>query len=95
MRELWRRTAAWLRRRSLDRDLDEELRFHLDLKERETGDRAAATRALGSALLVRDRARDAWGWRRGPADKPAPLAMRTIAIVRSDCPRCPSSAAGE
>jgi putative ABC transport system permease protein len=63
VREVWRRIEAWLQRRSLDRDLEEELRFHLDMKERETGNRAAATRALGSALLVRERARDAWGWR--------------------------------
>jgi len=52
-----------VRRRSLDRDLDEELRFHFDMKTRETGDRVAARRALGSALLVRERAHDAWGWR--------------------------------
>jgi putative ABC transport system permease protein len=63
VRELWRRIDALLRRRSLERDLDEELSFHLDMKEREIGNRAAATRALGSALLVRERARDAWGWR--------------------------------
>jgi putative ABC transport system permease protein len=61
--ELWRRIDAWLRRRSLDRDLDEELRFHIDMKTRELGDRTAATRALGGALLVRERARDPWGWR--------------------------------
>src|SRR5258708_7430609 len=54
---------ALLRRRSLDRDLEEELRFHLDMKERETGSRAQATQALGSALLVREQAREAWGWR--------------------------------
>ncbi|HWF85621.1 MAG TPA: ABC transporter permease, partial [Vicinamibacterales bacterium] len=48
---------------SLDRDLDEELRFHLDMKARDTGDPATAQRALGSALLIRERARDAWGWR--------------------------------
>jgi predicted permease len=63
MSELWRRIAARLWRRSLDRDLDEELRFHLDMKERDTGDRAAAQRALGNPLLLRERARDAWGWR--------------------------------
>ena len=63
MRELWRRIKAGLRRRSLDRDLEEELRFHLDMKTREFGDRVAAKRALGSALLVRDRAREVWGWR--------------------------------
>jgi hypothetical protein len=42
VRELWRRMAAWLRWRSLDRDLDEELQFHLDMKTRETGDDVAA-----------------------------------------------------
>ena len=63
MRELWRRIETLFRRRSLDRDLDEELRFHLDMKTRETGDRTAARRALGSPLLLRERARDAWGWR--------------------------------
>jgi len=61
--ELWRRVHAWLRRRSLDRDLDEELSFHLEMKARETSDAAAAKRALGSPLLLREYARDAWGWR--------------------------------
>jgi hypothetical protein len=60
--ELWRRAEAWLRRRSLDRDLEEELSFHLDMKVREVGNRAAARRALGSPLLLRERAREAWGW---------------------------------
>jgi hypothetical protein len=63
VREVWRRIEAWLRRRSLDRDLEDELRFHLDMKARETGSRAQATRALGSALLAREIAREAWGWR--------------------------------
>ena len=63
VRELWRRLAARLFRRSLDRDLDEELRFHLDMKQRDTGDRTAARRALGSTLLVRELAQEAWGWR--------------------------------
>lgn len=58
-----RRLMAWWRRDSLDRDLAEELQFHLDMKARETGDPASARRTLGSPLLVRDRARDAWGWR--------------------------------
>ncbi len=33
------------------------------MKARDTGDRTAAQRALGPALLVRERAQDAWGWR--------------------------------
>jgi putative ABC transport system permease protein len=63
VREVWRRIEAWLRRQSLDRDLEDELRFHLDMKARETGSRAQATRALGSALPAREIAREAWGWR--------------------------------
>jgi hypothetical protein len=63
VRELWRRIDAWLRRRSLDRDLEEELQFHLDMKTRETRDRMVARRALGSTLLVREHPREAWGWR--------------------------------
>jgi putative ABC transport system permease protein len=61
--ELWRRIDAWLRRRSLDRDPAEELPFHLDMKARETGDRRAATRAVGNPLHWRERAREVWGWR--------------------------------
>src|SRR5438132_245769 len=63
MRELWRRIDALLRRRSLELDLDDELRFHLEMKTRETGDTVAARRALGSPLLLRERAREMWGWR--------------------------------
>lgn len=33
------------------------------MRERDTGDPAAARRALGNPLLLRERARDAWGWR--------------------------------
>ena len=51
-----------LRARSLDRDVEEELQFHLEMKMRETGDPASAGRALGNTLLWRERARDAWGW---------------------------------
>ncbi|HWF85619.1 MAG TPA: ABC transporter permease, partial [Vicinamibacterales bacterium] len=63
MRELWRRIAALARGRALDRDIEEELQFHLDMKERDTGNPAAAQRALGRQILIRERARDAWGWR--------------------------------
>src|SRR4030088_3176082 len=33
------------------------------MKTRDTGDRMVARRALGSTLLVREHAREAWGWR--------------------------------
>ena len=51
------------RRDAMDRDLDEELQFHIAMKARESGDRFAAQRAVGNTLLLRERGRDAWGWR--------------------------------
>jgi putative ABC transport system permease protein len=61
--ELWRQLRAWLLSRSFESDLDEELRFHLAMKVREIGDPHAARRRLGNPVLLRERARDAWGWR--------------------------------
>jgi putative ABC transport system permease protein len=63
IKELWRRFVALFRRDSIDRELDEELQFHLAAKAHDSGDRFAAQRALGNSLLLRERARDAWGWR--------------------------------
>ena len=62
-RELWRRLWTLVRGHALDREVDEELQFHLAMKTRETGDRATAVRAVGNTLQWRERARDAWGWR--------------------------------
>src|SRR5215472_349633 len=59
---LLRRFAALFRRDAMDRELDEELQFHLEMKSRESGDRFAAYRAVGNSLLLRERGRDAWGW---------------------------------
>ncbi len=63
MKVFWRRLVALFRRDSIDRELDEELQFHLAAKAHDSGDRFAAQRALGNSLLLRERARDAWGWR--------------------------------
>jgi putative ABC transport system permease protein len=61
--EMGRRVTALFRRRSMDREVEEELSFHLEMKARETGDAAAARCAVGNSLALRERARDAWGWR--------------------------------
>jgi hypothetical protein len=61
-------------RRRQDAELDEELESHLrmaiqDRIERgESPDQAAAAarREFGNLLLVRETARDTWGWTRGP-----------------------------
>src|ERR1035438_1387180 len=60
--ELWRRLLFLLRRRQFDRDLAEEMRFHLDMKSRESG-MNAARRQFGNAALLQEDCRDAWGWR--------------------------------
>ena len=60
--ELWRRLTFLLRRRQLDRDLDEEMRFHLEMKAEAHGEHAARRR-FGNITLLKEDARGAWGWR--------------------------------
>ena len=65
------RLVPYLGRRQAEEDLQEELRLHLELereRQRDAGvpeDEAlrAARRRLGNATLIRERARDLWGWR--------------------------------
>src|SRR6185312_5446501 len=45
------------------RDLDEEMRFHQDQLAAEGLAPSQAARAFGNDLLLRERGRDAWGWR--------------------------------
>jgi putative ABC transport system permease protein len=59
--ELWRRLLTLLRWRRLDRDLEEEMRFHLEMKAAECGG-AQACRQFGNATLLREDSRRAWGW---------------------------------
>jgi len=51
--EVWRRLLFLFRRRQFDRDLEEEMRFHAEM----TG-----KAQFGNALLLREEAREAWGW---------------------------------
>jgi len=68
--ELWRRLAMLFRRGKFDRDMDEEIRLHLELREKE---RAAngfsaedahmnARKNFGNALALREASHDSWGW---------------------------------
>ena len=60
----------WFRRKQREQDLERELRSHLDLEAEERAEdglspeeaRHAARRAFGSATLVKEAAREAWGW---------------------------------
>ncbi|HUI41914.1 MAG TPA: ABC transporter permease [Terriglobia bacterium] len=68
--EVWRRLIFFLGRGRFDRDLDEEMRHHLELKARAhihdglaPGEaRYAALREFGNTLLLREEGRRMWGW---------------------------------
>src|SRR5215813_2638462 len=51
--EVWRRLLFLFRRRQFDRDLEEEMRFHLEMSGR---------RQFGSVALLAEDSREAWGW---------------------------------
>jgi predicted permease len=66
---LFRRVLFFFRRNQFDRDLQDELRFHEEMKVRDLADgdglsaeeaRAAARRRLGNPLRLREQSRDAW-----------------------------------
>src|SRR5438034_390397 len=69
--EIWRRLRALVRRRQNDRDLEEEMRLHVELRAEEqmkTGvapddARSTAQQRFGNALLMKERSCDVWGWR--------------------------------
>src|SRR3954471_12354671 len=62
------RVVALVRRRRLDRDLDEELAFHLAMREAEyrqdgaseADARLAARRRCGSVVYLKEQCRDMW-----------------------------------
>ncbi|HEV2445885.1 MAG TPA: ABC transporter permease, partial [Candidatus Sulfopaludibacter sp.] len=59
--EFWRRLLFLFRQRRFHRDLEEEMRFHLEMKSAEQGP-LAAHRQFGNATLWREESREAWGW---------------------------------
>lgn len=60
MNRLRKKLRTLWRRRQLDRDLEEELRFHLDMKAEEMGGRSEAQRRLGNATALKEACRDLW-----------------------------------
>ena len=71
--ELWRRLLFAWKRGQLDRDLDEEMRFHVEMRLDKAGAvsgigsppddaRRKARIAFGNATLWREICREAWGW---------------------------------
>ena len=71
MHDFWLRLKALVRRRELDRDLDDELQFHLAMREqklREQGvaveeARYAARRQFGNVTRLKETSRELWGFR--------------------------------
>jgi predicted permease len=61
---------CFLRRKQADRELEEEIRAHLEMAEQERRDRGEtsreakqnARRELGNELLIKETTRDMWGW---------------------------------
>jgi len=69
--QLWRRLLFYARRNRFDRELEEEMRFHLEMKAEEKlaagispeEARYAAQRQFGNQTLLREVSRDMWGFR--------------------------------
>src|SRR3981189_2995813 len=67
-RAVWRRFVTLLRRRSLERDLDDELAFHLAMREAEyrrdgaapAHARRAAAPRVGNVTYLKEQCRDMW-----------------------------------
>ena len=68
--ELWRRIKHLFRSPQFEADMEDELRFHLEMKQAEQQDagmlpeeaRAAALRQVGNTTLLKERSRQAWIW---------------------------------
>ncbi|HEY6555162.1 MAG TPA: ABC transporter permease, partial [Vicinamibacteria bacterium] len=71
VRSLWSRSRAQLRRSSLERDLDDELQFHLAMREQQYGAagrgaeqaRHAALRRFGNPVALKEECRDMWSFK--------------------------------
>jgi len=71
LRELCRRLGILIRRERFDRDLQDEMRLHIELRQQEHMGRglaaedahAAAQRRFGNSTLLREVSGDVWGWR--------------------------------
>src|SRR5215470_16263051 len=69
--QLWRRLLFYLRRDRFDRELEEEMRFHLEMKAQENAEAGmgpmeaqyAAQRQFGNQTLLQEVSRDMWSFR--------------------------------
>jgi putative ABC transport system permease protein len=71
LHDLWLRLKALVRRRELDRDLDDELQFHLAMREQKLQEQGvareeahyAARRGFGNVTQLKETSREQWGFR--------------------------------
>jgi putative ABC transport system permease protein len=69
-REFGRRLAMLFRRRRFDREIDDEMQLHIELREKDHAENgfslqeahSAARKKFGNALALREATRDSWGW---------------------------------
>ena len=79
MNRLRKKLRSLFHRRRLDRDLDDELRFHLEMAAEESG-AAAARRRFGNTASIREACRDLWAFGRlETCWQDARYALRTFA----------------
>jgi len=64
MNKFVKRLRTLWRRRQLDRDLQDEMAFHLAMNEEQSGDSTAARRRLGNATALQESCRDLWAFTR-------------------------------
>ncbi|MBM3748303.1 MAG: FtsX-like permease family protein, partial [Acidobacteria bacterium] len=62
MQAFWRKLRILFRRSRFDRELDEEMQAHLEMKTQELGDACRARREFGNVTLAREASRQTWGW---------------------------------
>lgn len=62
MGETWRRLGFLVRRRAWERDLEEEMRFHLDCQAAAGMEANAARRQFGNTAWLQEESRAMWGW---------------------------------
>jgi putative ABC transport system permease protein len=60
MKKFWKRLSALWHRDQLERDLEDELSFHLAMKASETGDAPSAHRSFGNATAFKESCRELW-----------------------------------
>ncbi|HEY6399905.1 MAG TPA: permease prefix domain 1-containing protein, partial [Blastocatellia bacterium] len=69
--QLWRRLLFYMRRDRFDRELEEEMRFHLEMKAQESAEAGihpddalyAARRQFGNQTLIQEMSRNMWAVR--------------------------------